>query len=489
MVQQHFETFSRRYAQFPVKLAALSRFQSDAQVRDVITGITDGTIDIVIGTHRLFNPEVRFKDLGLVIVDEEQRFGVEHKEHLKALRTNVDMLTMSATPIPRTLEMAVTGLREMSTIQTPPEERQPVLTTVGPYDEKFIKAAIHRELIRDGQVFFVHNRVESINRVASKLVELVPNARIAVAHGQMNEHTLEQIIVDFWEHKFDILVSTTIIESGLDIPNANTLIVDRADTFGLSQLHQLRGRVGRSRERGYAYFLYAPDRPLSENANDRLATIAAHTDLGSGMAVAMKDLEIRGAGNLLGGEQSGHIADVGFDLYVRLVSEAVEEVKTGSEAAVDEVIKVELPVDAHLPHDYVPEERLRLEAYRRLANARTQADVLGVVEELADRYGSLPTPVETLVSIASLRVALQAVGVTEVIATATHVKFSPVELVESRILRLNRLYPGSVIKPATRTIVVPRKNNDSLIGAVAKTADIDLVEWVNTWVASVVAAP
>ena len=489
LVQQHFETFSRRYAQFPVKLAALSRFQSDAQVRDVITGITDGTIDIVIGTHRLFNPEVRFKDLGLVIVDEEQRFGVEHKEHLKALRTNVDMLTMSATPIPRTLEMAVTGLREMSTIQTPPEERQPVLTTVGPYDEKFIKAAIHRELIRDGQVFFVHNRVESINRVASKLVELVPNARIAVAHGQMNEHTLEQIIVDFWEHKFDILVSTTIIESGLDIPNANTLIVDRADTFGLSQLHQLRGRVGRSRERGYAYFLYAPDRPLSENANDRLATIAAHTDLGSGMAVAMKDLEIRGAGNLLGGEQSGHIADVGFDLYVRLVSEAVEEVKTGSEAVVDEVIKVELPVDAHLPHDYVPEERLRLEAYRRLANARTQADVLGVVEELADRYGSLPTPVETLVSIASLRVALQAVGITEVIATATHVKFSPVELVESRILRLNRLYPGSVIKPATRTIVVPRKNNDSLIGAVAKSADIDLVEWVNTWVASVVAAP
>ena len=488
LVQQHFETFSRRYAQFPVKLAALSRFQSDAQVREVITGITDGTIDIVIGTHRLFNPEVRFKDLGLVIVDEEQRFGVEHKEHLKALRTNVDMLTMSATPIPRTLEMAVTGLREMSTIQTPPEERQPVLTTVGPYDEKFIKAAIHRELMRDGQVFFVHNRVESINRVASRLAELVPDARIAVAHGQMNEHTLEQIIVDFWEHKFDILVSTTIIESGLDIPNANTLIVDRADTFGLSQLHQLRGRVGRSRERGYAYFLYAPDRPLSENANDRLATIAANTDLGSGMAVAMKDLEIRGAGNLLGGEQSGHIADVGFDLYVRLVSEAVEEVRTGSEVVVDEVIKVELPVDAHLPHDYVPEERLRLEAYRRLANARTQADVLGVVEELADRYGSLPTPVETLVSIASLRVVLQAVGITEVIATSASVKFSPVELMESRILRLNRLYPGAVIKPATRTIVVPR-TKDSLIGAVAKSADIDLVEWVNTWVASVVAAP
>ena len=487
LVQQHFETFSRRYAQFPVKLAALSRFQTDAQVRDVISGITDGSIDIVIGTHRLFNPEVRFKDLGLVIVDEEQRFGVEHKEHLKALRTNVDMLTMSATPIPRTLEMAVTGLREMSTIQTPPEERHPVLTTVGPYDEKFITAAIHRELIRDGQVFFVHNRVESINRVASKLSELVPEARIAVAHGQMNEHILEQIIVDFWERKYDILVSTTIIESGLDIPNANTLIVDRADTFGLSQLHQLRGRVGRSRERGYAYFLYSPEKPLSENAHDRLSTIAAHTDLGSGMAVAMKDLEIRGAGNLLGGEQSGHIADVGFDLYVRLVSEAVEEVKTGGAAAVDELVKVELPVDAHLPHDYVSEERLRLEAYRRLADARTNEEVTGVVEELTDRYGSMPTPVETLASIARLRVSLKAVGVTEVIATSSHVKISPIELPESKVLRLNRLYPGSVIKPATRTIVVPRPKGQ-LIGSVSQTPDVDLVEWVNTWVSAVIAS-
>jgi transcription-repair coupling factor (superfamily II helicase) len=425
--------------------------------------------------------------LGLVIVDEEQRFGVEHKEHLKALRTNVDMLTMSATPIPRTLEMAVTGLREMSTIQTPPEERHPVLTTVGPYDEKFITAAIHRELIRDGQVFFVHNRVESINRVAARLAELVPEARIAVAHGQMNEHTLEQIIVDFWEHKFDILVSTTIIESGLDIPNANTLIVDRAETFGLSQLHQLRGRVGRSRERGYAYFLYAPDRPLSENAHDRLSTIAAHTDLGSGMAVAMKDLEIRGAGNLLGGEQSGHIADVGFDLYVRLVGEAVAEVRSGGQIVVDEVVKVELPVDAHLPHSYVPEERLRLEAYRRLADARTLDDVTAVVEELADRYGTLPIPVETLVSIARLRVNLQAVGITEVIATSSSVKFAPVELPESRILRLNRLYPGSVIKPATRTIVVPRTKG-SLIGVADQATDVDLVEWVSTWVATVVAA-
>jgi transcription-repair coupling factor (superfamily II helicase) len=303
----------------------------------------------------------------------------------------------------------------------------------------------------------------------------------------MNETTLEQINVDFWEHKFDILVSTTIIERGLDIPNANTLIVDRADTFGLSQLHQLRGRVGRSRERGYAYFLYSADKPLTENAHDRLSTIAAHTDLGSGMAVAMKDLEIRGAGNLLGGEQSGHIADVGFDLYVRLVSEAVEEVKTGGVAIVEEIVKVELPVDAHLPHSYVPEERLRLEAYRRLADARTNEEVTGVVEELADRYGSMPTPVETLISIARLRVSLQAVGITEVIATSSHVKFSPVELPESKVLRLNRLYPGSVIKPATRTIVVPRPK-DALLGSTNQAADIDLVDWVNTWVSSTVAS-
>jgi transcription-repair coupling factor (superfamily II helicase) len=486
-VQQHFETFSRRYAQFPVKLAALSRFQTDAQVRDVMAGINDGTVDVVIGTHRLFNPEVRFKDLGLVIVDEEQRFGVEHKEHLKALRTNVDMLTMSATPIPRTLEMAVTGLREMSTIQTPPEERHPILTSVGAYDEKYIVAAIHRELIRDGQVYFVHNRVESINRVATRLSELVPTARIAVAHGQMNEHQLEQIIVDFWENKYDVLVSTTIIESGLDIPNANTLIVDRADTFGLSQLHQLRGRVGRSRERGYAYFLYSPDRPLSENAHDRLATIAAHTDLGSGMAVALKDLEIRGAGNLLGGEQSGHIADVGFDLYVRLVGEAIDEVRNGPEVVNNQAVKVELPIDAHLPHTYVPEERLRLAAYRTLADSRTEQAVDEAVAELTDRYGTLPKPVEALVAIARLRVLLITHGITEIIATGTSVKLSPIEIPESRSLRLARLYPGATIKAATRTIVIPRPQAKSLGATSQSSSDNDLLDWVKQLVTSVVA--
>lgn len=478
LVQQHFETFSRRYAQFPLTIAPLSRFQTDSQIKKSLAGVTDGSVDIVIGTHRLFSADVRFKDLGLVIVDEEQRFGVEHKEHLKALRTNVDMLTMSATPIPRTLEMAVTGIRELSTIQTPPEERLPVLTSVGPYDEKYIAAAIHRELLRDGQVYFVHNRVSSINRVASRLAELVPDARIAIAHGQMNEHDLEKIIVDFWEHKFDVLVSTTIIESGLDIPNANTLIVDRADTFGLAQLHQLRGRVGRSRERGYAYFLYQPERPLSQTAHDRLATIAAHTDLGAGMAVAMKDLEIRGAGNLLGGEQSGHIAEVGFDLYVRLVGEAIAEVRDGVNAEAETVIRVELPVEAHIPHEYVPQERLRLEAYQRLADARSELSVTEISQELKDRYGSLPIEVQRLLEVARLRVLLHSIGITDVIAAGNTVKISPVELPESKQLRLTRLYPGSRIQPATRTIVLPLPQQQKF-GISADDADeFDLVDWV-----------
>ncbi len=342
LVQQHMATFGERYGAFPVVLRAMSRFQSNGEVNETLAGIADGTVDVVIGTHRLLSPETRFKDLGLIIIDEEQRFGVEHKEYLKSMRTQVDVLSMSATPIPRTLEMGVAGIREMSTILTPPEERHPVLTFVGQYDEKQIGAAIRRELLRDGQTFFVHNRVASIGKVAARLSELVPEARIAVAHGQMNEHTLEKIMVDFWDKQSDVLVCTTIVESGLDIPNANTLIVDRADAYGLSQLHQLRGRVGRSRERGYAYFLFPPEKPLTETAHERLATVAQHTEMGAGMFVAMKDLEIRGAGNLLGGEQSGHIAGVGFDLYVRMIGEAVHEMR-GDAGAERAEVRVELP--------------------------------------------------------------------------------------------------------------------------------------------------
>ncbi|MGN6637000.1 MAG: transcription-repair coupling factor, partial [Oryzihumus sp.] len=455
LVQQHFQTFSERYAQFPVVVKALSRFQTDKEAREVLDGLADGSVDLVIGTHRLLSKEVRFKDLGLVVVDEEQRFGVEHKEQLKQMRTAVDVLAMSATPIPRTLEMAVTGIREMSTLATPPEERHPVLTFVGAYDEKQIVAAIRRELLREGQVFMVHNKVSSIEKAASRLRELVPEARVATAHGQMGEHRLEQVVLDFWEKKFDVLVCTTIVETGLDISNANTLIVERADVLGLSQLHQLRGRVGRGRERAYSYFLYPPEKPLTETAHDRLQTIASHTDLGAGMQVAMKDLEIRGAGNLLGGEQSGHIAGVGFDLYVRLVGEAVADYRGEADRAPVE-IKIELPVDAHLPHDYVPGERLRLEAYKKLAVVEDEAGLAEIEAELRDRYGAPPEPVQNLLEVARLRTVARQAGVADISVQGNFVRFGPLELPESQQLRLQRLYPGSLVKDQVRTILVPK---------------------------------
>jgi transcription-repair coupling factor (superfamily II helicase) len=474
LVQQHLETFSERFAPFPVTVRALSRFVSAKEAEAVKDGIADGSVDVVIGTHRLLSPEYRFKDLGLVVVDEEQRFGVEHKELLKTLRTNVDVLAMSATPIPRTLEMAVTGIREMSTLATPPEERHPVLTYVGAYEEKQVAAAIRRELLREGQVFYVHNKVESIDRTAARLAELVPEARIATAHGKMPEHRLEEVIVDFWEKRFDVLVCTTIVETGLDISNANTLVLERADLLGLSQLHQLRGRVGRGRERAYAYFMYPPERPLTETAHDRLATIAQFTDLGSGMQVAMKDLEIRGAGNLLGGEQSGHIAGVGFDLYVRLVGEAVAEFR-GDAPTEQAEVKVELPVDALLPHDYVPHERLRLEAYRKLAAATSEDDVAAVRAELVDRYGEPGEQVENLLAVARFRVHARAAGVTEISAQGNHIRFAPVELRESQELRLRRLYPGTLVKPAVRSILVPRPTTARVGGRPLRDAEV--LEW------------
>jgi transcription-repair coupling factor (superfamily II helicase) len=451
---QHYTTFSERYAPFPVVVRPLSRFQSDAEVAQTLSGLADGTVDVVIGTHRLLSPETRFAQLGLVVLDEEQRFGVEHKEYLKRLRTEVDVLAMSATPIPRTLEMGVAGIREMSTILTPPEERHPVLTLVGPYDDKQIAAAIRREMLRDGQTFFVHNRVATIGKVAARVAELVPEARVVAAHGQMNEHALERIMGQFVDREHDVLVSTTIVESGLDIPNANTLIVDRADAYGLAQLHQLRGRVGRGTERGYAYFLFPPERELTETAHERLATIAQHTEMGAGMYVALKDLEIRGAGNLLGGEQSGHIAGVGFDLYVRMIGEAVSELRGAGPAERHEV-RVELPVNAHIPHEYVPGERLRLEAYTRIAAIDSDEDIAAVNAELTDRYGPPPEPVLGLLAVARLRAQARRAGLTDITQQGTHIRFSPVELPDSRQVRVARLYPKTVLKPSVRTMLVP----------------------------------
>ncbi|MXG90323.1 transcription-repair coupling factor [Nocardioides flavescens] len=483
LVTQHLSTFTERMSGFPVRLEALSRFQSDKEAKAVIAGLADGSIDIVVGTHRLLNPDIRVKDLGLIIVDEEQRFGVEHKEQMKRLRTSVDVLSMSATPIPRTLEMAITGIREMSTITTPPEERHPVLTYVGAYEDRQVTAAVRRELLRDGQVFYIHNRVQSIEKAAGKLRELVPEARVATAHGQMNEKQLEQVMLDFWEKRFDVLVCTTLVESGLDVSNANTMIIERADTLGLSQLHQLRGRVGRSRERAYAYFLYPAEKPLTETAHERLATLAQHSDLGGGMAIAMKDLEIRGAGNLLGGEQSGHIADVGFDLYVRLVGEAVSEFRGDGEPELDEV-RIELPVDAHLPHDYIPSERLRLEMYKRLAEVRSDDDVDTLREELVDRYGNPPQEVDSLLLVARFRARARKAGVGEVTLAGKNVRFAPVSLPESRVVRLQRMYPKSIVKPQVDTILVPRPHIGGVLG---KPLDgIGLLQWAHQVIDAVI---
>jgi transcription-repair coupling factor (superfamily II helicase) len=474
LVQQHHATFADRYAGFPVTVAALSRFSSDADRKKVIAGLADGSVDVVVGTHGLLAQDVAFKDLGLVVIDEEQRFGVEHKEALKKLRLNVDVLAMSATPIPRTLEMAITGIREMSVIATPPEERHPVLTFAGPYDTNQVRAAIRRELAREGQAFFIHNRVQSIEKTAQQIAELVPEARVAVAHGQMNERALEQVMVDFWERRSDVLVCTTIVEAGLDISSANTLLIERADLLGLSQLHQLRGRVGRSRERGYAYFLYPPEKPLTETAHDRLATMAAHTDLGAGMAIAMKDLEIRGAGNLLGGEQSGHIAEVGFDLYIRLVGEAVADYR-GEDAEPEPEMKIELPVDAHLPSDYVESERLRLEMYKRLAAVTSDADIAAVRDELVDRYGPPPAPVEALLAVAAFRLQARRHGVHEVVAQGNLIRFAPADLPDSAQLRLARLYPGAQVRKAQSLILVPRPVTRPIGGQ--PVTDAPLLAW------------
>ena len=458
LVAQHSETFTERFQPFGVRVASLSRFTAPKDAKRILEQLKEGAIDVIIGTHRLLSDQVAFRDLGLVIVDEEQRFGVEHKDKLKKLRTNVDMLAMSATPIPRTLEMAVTGIREMSTLQTPPENRHPILSYVGPGSDQQIQAAIRRELMREGQVFYVHNRVAGIHAVAKRVSELVPEARVAVAHGQLPEAQLERIMLDFYHGEYDVLVSTTIIETGIDVTNANTLIVDRADRFGLAQLHQLRGRVGRGRERAYAYFLFDPEDSIGETAIERLETLAANSDLGSGMRIAMKDLELRGAGNLLGAEQAGHIQGVGFDLYLRMMAEAIGTFR--GEVAPEQVeLRLELPVDARIPHDYIDSDRLRLEAYQKLSQAsaptvegdHTQA----VVDELVDRFGPLPAALQTLVAITQLRKRARQSGLSEVLVMGSTLRIVGPPLPDSLQVRLKRLYPRANYLAPARVVLIP----------------------------------
>jgi transcription-repair coupling factor (superfamily II helicase) len=461
LASQHGQTFRERFANYPVRVEVLSRFLSAKEQTEVVRGVKDGTVDIVVGTHRLLSDDMQFKDLGLLVVDEEQRFGVQHKERIKGMRTSVDILTLTATPIPRTLEMSLTGIRDLSLVNTPPEDRQPILTYVGEHDTRAVSEAIRRELLREGQVLYVHNRVKDIEHIAADVRELVPEARIAVAHGQMDEGRLERVVQKFWEHEFDVLVCTTIVESGLDMPTVNTLVVDRADRLGLSQLYQLRGRVGRRGQRAYAYLLYPGDHKLSEEAYERLKTIGEFTDLGSGFKIAMRDLEIRGAGSLLGAEQSGHIAAVGFDLYVEMVTEAVGEL-TDAPREEPEVVQIDLPVTANLPRDYIARDDVRMEAYRRLAAVTSAEDVDDVLAEWIDRYGPPPPPAAVLLDVARLRAACLALGIRAVSVQKGRARLDGWELRKSQEARLKRLSDRSQVLP------------DAVIVPISATADVSL---------------
>jgi len=456
LAQQHHLTFAERFQSYPVRVEALSRFLTPKQQRTVVAGLATGEVDVVIATHRLLSDDIHFKDLGLLVVDEEQRFGVSAKDAIKRLKVGVDVLTLTATPIPRTLEMALTGIRDVSHIRTPPEDRHPILTYVGGYDEQAVSAAIRRELLREGQVFYVHNRVQSIDRAVARLQELVPDARYVVAHGQMSEGQLEQVMIDFWNGEYDVMVATTIIESGLDLPKVNTLIVERADLLGLAQLYQLRGRVGRSDQRAYAYLFHPSDQSLTEDAHRRLEAIGEATDLGSGFQLALRDLEIRGAGSILGEVQSGHIAAVGFDLYAELVAEAVSELE-GREPAAPPTreVRIDLPVDAHLPESYVEDQELRLEAYRRLATTTTGEEVADVAAEWVDRFGPLPPEAEALLSLARLRVEALRIGLEELVQLRHEVRMGPVDLRSSQEVRLKRLQPRSVLNAQEGMIFIP----------------------------------
>ncbi len=448
LTQQHFATFKERFSGYPVNIAALSRFQSASQQRSILKRLRDGMVDIVIGTHRLLQPDVKFRDLGLLIIDEEQRFGVAHKETLKEMKKTVDAMTLTATPIPRTLHMALVGVRDMSAIETPPEDRYPVRTYVMEHNDAVIGEAIQRELARGGQVYFVHNRVQTIDGMAAALARSVPDARIAVAHGQMAEDRLEESMLRFLDCEFDVLVSTTIIESGLDIPNVNTLIVTDSDYLGLSQLYQLRGRVGRSNRVAYAYFLYRKDSTLTEVAEKRLAAIREFTDFGSGFKIAMRDLEIRGAGNLLGPEQHGHIAAVGFELYSRLVEEAVRELKGTAKEEEKQDPFIDLPVSAFIGDDYISDPRQKIDLYRKINAATTLEDLGDLEEEFQDRFGELPEPSRNLLSIARIKALARDMKVASITTERDSVviKLLPsAQVSQDRIMEVVRANRGRIL--------------------------------------------
>ncbi|WP_240512062.1 transcription-repair coupling factor [Paludifilum halophilum] len=449
LAQQHFETFKERFADFPVEIRVLSRFRTRKEQREAIKGLKDGTVDIIIGTHRLLSKDVRYKDLGLLIVDEEQRFGVKHKEKIKQLRHNIDVLTLTATPIPRTLHMSMMGVRDLSVIETPPENRFPVQTYVLEYSAALVREAVERELARGGQVYFLYNQVHNIEQMADQVRMLVPDARIAVAHGQMAESELERVMLDFLDGEYDVLVSTTIIETGVDIPNVNTLIIYDADKMGLSQLYQLRGRVGRSNRIAYAYFTYQRDKVLSETAEKRLQAIKEFTELGSGFKIAMRDLAIRGAGNLLGAEQHGHIASVGFDLYTQMLKEAIDEQRGTQDEQVDWEPEIELEADAYLPSEYIGDEKQKIEIYKKIRAVRTLEEARDLEEEIEDRFGDLPQPVSNLLRVARLRAYAIRYRMEEIKQQGfeIHVKLHPDqnETVDGqRLFRLAQNFPGRV---------------------------------------------
>ena len=478
LASQHFATFSDRFAGFPVKVALLSRFVDDAEAKQTIAGLKEGTIDVVVGTHRLLSDAIEFKDLGLLVVDEEQRFGVTHKEAIKTKSVGVDVLTLSASPIPRTLEMAIAGIRDLSMVTTPPADRRPILTHVGEYNEPAVVEAIRRELLREGQVFFVHNRVGDIDQVARRLGQLVPDARIAIAHGQMDEGTLERIMIDFWERRYDVLVCTTIVESGIDLPSVNTMIVDRAERLGLGQLHQLRGRVGRSGQRAYAYLFHPAEQVLSETAFERLRTIGDNTALGSGFKIAMRDLEIRGAGNMLGHDQSGPVAAVGYDLYVQLVAEAVADAK-GFVAPEVVPITIDVPGEARLPSEYVEADDARLEAYRRLAAVSNMEELNDLRDEWIDRYGELPAPAKGLLELAELRLRcidldialVQVLPAKSGVRPRPLVKIGPLELKLSTRMRLRREHGSSAYDENTKELRILVLSNEATPSALLALLD------------------